>query len=98
MDHSLQARSRDVASVREFDGTGSLRSAEDMRRALDEDGIFVVRNALSRDEIGELRDILLRYLPRRGMRFSLGKTQPNAAEKVPDLAFIFAHPRILTVL
>jgi hypothetical protein len=86
-----------MATLREFDGAGALESAQDMRQALDDDGIFVVRNALSRAEIGELRDILLRYLPRRGMRFSLGKTQPNAAEKVPELAFIFAHPRILTV-
>ena len=87
-----------MASLREFDGTGALESAQDMRQALDDDGIFVVRNALSQAEIGELRDILLRHLPRRGLRFSLGKTQPNAAEKVPDLAFIFAHPRILTVV
>jgi hypothetical protein len=69
-----------------------------MRQALDDDGIFVVRNALSQAEVGELRDVLLRHLPRCGLRFSLGKTQPNAAVKVPDLAFIFAHPRILAVL
>jgi hypothetical protein len=69
-----------------------------MRQALDDDGIFVVRNALSQAEIGELRDILLRHLPRRGLRFSLGKTQPNAAEKVPELAFIFTHPRVLAVV
>lgn len=87
-----------MASLREFDGTGALEAAQDMRQALDDDGIFVVRNALSQAEIGELRDILLRQLPRRGLRFSLGKTQPNAAEKVPELSFIFAHPRILTVV
>jgi len=87
-----------MASLREFDGTGALESAQDMREALDEDGIFVVRNALSQAEIGKLRDILLRYLPGRGLRFSLGRTQLNAAVKVPELAFIFAHPRILTVV
>jgi hypothetical protein len=64
-----------MASVREFDGTGALESAQDMRQALDDDGIFVVRNALSQAEIGELRDILLRYLPTSGQRFSLGKAQ-----------------------
>jgi hypothetical protein len=97
MEKSLQARSPGTASVREFDGT-ALGSAEDMRRALDEDGILVVRNALSQAEIGELRDILLEYLPVHGRRFSLGKTQPNAAVKVPDLAFVFAHPRIIAVV
>jgi hypothetical protein len=86
-----------MTSLREFDGTDAVESAQDMRQALEDDGIFVVRNALSQAEIGELRDILLRHLPGRGLRFSLGKTQPNAAEKVPELAFIFAHPRILAV-
>jgi hypothetical protein len=98
MDQSTQARSSDLASLREFDGTGALGSAQDIRHALEEDGIFVVRNALPQADIGELRDILLRHLPARGMRFSLGRTQPNAAEKVPEVAFIFAHPRILAVV
>jgi hypothetical protein len=87
-----------MATLREFDCAGALDSAQDMRQALDDDGIIVVRNSLSQAEIGELRDILLRHLSRSGLRSSLGKTQPNAAEKVPELAFIFAHPRILTVI
>jgi hypothetical protein len=98
MERSLQARLPDTVSLREFDVASALEAAKDMRQALNDDGIFVVRNALSLDEIGELRDILVRHLTRSGLRFSLGKTQPNAAVKVPDLAFIFAHPRILTVL
>ncbi|WP_374157615.1 phytanoyl-CoA dioxygenase family protein [Mycobacterium sp. G7A2] len=69
-----------------------------MRQALDKDGIFIVRDALSQDEIEELRDILVHYLPRRGRRFGLGKTQPNAAQQAPELAFVFAHPRILAVV
>ena len=87
-----------MAGLREFDGTGATGSTQDMRRALDEDGIFVVRNVLSRDEIDELRDIVVRHLTRGGLRFSLGKTQPNAAVQVPDLSFIFSHPRILKVV
>ncbi len=87
-----------MASVREFDGTSPLGTTQDMRQALDDDGIFVVRNAVSQDEIVKLRDILLSYLSSGGLRFNLGKTQPNAAEKVPALAFLFAHPQILTVV
>ena len=87
-----------MAGIREFDCARVDQSAEAMRQALDDDGIFVVRNVLSPDEIGELRAILHRHLPQSGLRFSLGKTQPNAAEKVPELAFVFAHPRILSVL
>lgn len=94
----VDARLPDMVSLREFDGAGALEYAQDMRQALDNDGIFVVRNALSQAEIGELRGVLLEYLPGRGQRFSLGRTQFNAAVKVPELAFIFAHPRILTVV
>jgi hypothetical protein len=84
--------------VSEFDWASAPEAAKDMRQALDDDGVFVVRSALSQAEIGALREILLRHLPRRGLRFSLGRTQPNAAGTVPELAFIFAHPRILTVV
>lgn len=84
--------------IREFDGAGALDRAQEMQAAMIEDGIFVVRNVLSAAEIAELRGILLRDLPRRGQRFSLGKAQFNAAVKVPELANIFAHRRILAVL
>lgn len=87
-----------MAAVREFDANEVLDGAERMRKALDEDGIFVVRNALSQKEISELRDVVRGHLSRRGLRFSLGKTQPNAAGEVPELAFIFAHPGILAVV
>lgn len=88
----------DVVSIREFNGSDTLESAQDIRQALDDDGIVVIRNVLSQAEIGELRDILRRRLPRHGQRFSLGRAQFNAAVKVPELAFIFAHPRILAAL
>jgi len=87
-----------MARVREFDAAQVLEAGADMRQALDEDGIFVVRNVLCQNEIAQLRSILLRHLPQHGLRFSLGKTQPNAAEMVPDLSFVFSHPEILRVV
>lgn len=87
-----------MATVREFDWSQASESAPAMRQALDEDGIFVVRNVLSPEEVDRLRDTLRRHLTTNGVRLSLGKTQPNAAAKVPDLAFIFAHPRIVQVI
>ena len=86
-----------MSSIREFNGSGALESHQEMRQALSEDGIFVVRNVLSQTEIAELQAILRRHLPERGQRFMLGKAQLNAAEKVPELSFIFAHPGILKV-
>ena len=87
-----------MTAIREFNYPASISSGSDMRRALDEDGIFIARGVISPDEADELRQILLRHLPKRGLRYSLGRTQPNAAEKVPELDFIFSHPRILRVV
>lgn len=84
--------------IREFDAGAADVGAERVRQALDEDGVFIVRNALSQSEIAELRDVVRRHLNKRGRRFSLGRTQPNAAIEVPDLAFIFAHPKILAIV
>lgn len=96
-DPLIYGRLPDMANVREFDGSGPLESGDEMRKALDEDGIFVVRNALSQDEIGKLRDVLLTHFSRCSQFYSLGQTQSNAAVKVPEISFIFAHPKILKV-
>ncbi|MGK2904556.1 MAG: phytanoyl-CoA dioxygenase family protein [Mycobacterium sp.] len=85
-----------MVGIREFGAADELDCAPQMQKALDEDGIFVIRNALSQDEIDRLRGVARRHLSRGGRRFSLGRTQPNAAQEVPELAFIFAHPQILT--
>ncbi|WP_179474485.1 phytanoyl-CoA dioxygenase family protein [Mycolicibacterium vinylchloridicum] len=87
-----------MAGLREFDCAEVLESAPAMRQALDEDGIFVVRNVLSAEEVGQLRGILRQHLTGSGVRLSLGRTQPNAAAKVPALSFIFAHPQIVQVI
>jgi len=82
----------------EFDWPVVADSETAIQKALDDDGIFVVRDVLSEDEVRKLRDIVRRHLLKNGRRLSLGKTQPNAAEKVPELAFIFSHDRILQVV
>lgn len=87
-----------MPSVREFEAGGDCEGAGRMRQALVDDGVFIVRNALSQSEIAELRDVVRRHLSKRGRRFSLGRTQPNAAIEVPELAFIFAHPKILAIV
>ena len=96
--HVAELPPDDGACLQEFDGASVLESAQAMRQALNDDGIIVIRNALPQSEINRLREILLQQLPEDGQRFSLGRAKFNAAVKVPELSFIFAHPRILTVL
>lgn len=87
-----------MTHIPEFESAGGPQAADAMRRALDEHGIFVVRNVLTTAEIDRLRTILRGHLTHGGRRLGLGKTQPNAAEKVRGLSFIFAHPAILQVM
>jgi len=98
MSENSKTVEKEGRNIREFNRVGGPETAQEMRQALDDDGIFVVRNVLSRDEVGELRNTLRQHLGQRGLHFALGKTQPNAAEAVPELAFIFAHPGILAVV
>ena len=79
-----------------YSDTQSL-DRDSMRRDLQRDGAFVVRNLLDQSEIQRLRAIVKGSLTRRGKRFSLGKTQPNAAIGVPELGFVFSHPKILSI-
>lgn len=87
-----------MAELPTFDWSDVAESAAPMRAALAEEGLFVVRGLLSTAEIERLRGIVSGHLTRAGRRLSLGKTQPNAASIVPELAFIFSHPRILAVM
>lgn len=68
-----------------------------LRKELAERGYAVVRSMFTTDEIERLRAIVRGHLQRKGSRFSLGKTQPNAAVLVPDLHFIFSHPRVVSL-
>jgi hypothetical protein len=66
----------------------------DMRLRLKNDGIVLVRNLLSLDEIARLRQIVRDHLIAHGQGFGLGRTQPNAAARVQSLDTIYAHDRI----
>ncbi len=64
---------------------------------LHEDGYVVVQNVFTPDEIARMREVVTGHLKRKGARFSLGKTQPNAAILVPGLREVIAHPRVVTL-
>lgn len=66
-----------------------------MRERLEQDGFIIVKGLLRPEEIARLRAVVSGHLGRGGDRFSLGKTQPNAAAIVPGLEFVFAHPHVI---
>lgn len=62
---------------------------------LQRDGFVVFPGLLRSDEVTRLREQILGRLHRRCVYVNLGKTQPNAAVEVPELGWIFHHPRII---
>lgn len=66
-----------------------------MQSHVNSHGFVIVRNVFSPAEIDQLRKIVRGHLKKHGARFSLGKTQPNAATTVTALAPLFSHPRVL---
>jgi hypothetical protein len=76
-------------------GESLPQNPEALRNELAERGYAVVRSVFTVDEIERLRTIVRGHLQSEGSRFSLGKTQPNAAVAVPDLGYIFAHSRVV---
>ncbi|CAN5459809.1 hypothetical protein BH09PSE4_BH09PSE4_15930 [soil metagenome] len=60
-------------------------------------GYVVVPTVLSRAEIAKYRDVVARHFAEGGNLALMGKTQPNAAATVPELAPIFSEPRIVAL-
>jgi hypothetical protein len=88
--------SSDARPGAELSWSESLPEHSDvLRRELAERGYAVVRSVFTKVEIERLRTIVRGHLQRSGSRFSLGKTQPNAAIAVPDLGFVFSHSRVV---
>jgi hypothetical protein len=71
---------------------GASTSIEQQIRA---NGYVVVRNLLRQHEIGKLRASLLKHFERQWQCEGLGKHQPSAADTIPEISWIFEHPRIV---
>lgn len=69
----------------------------ELGRQVKEEGYAVVTSVFSAVEIERMRSIVTSHLTTSGSRFSLGKTQPNAAIVVPELSWIFAHARVVSL-
>lgn len=67
----------------------------DLKTAIVQDGFVKIPNVISAEEIAQLRQLIGDSM---GSDFPFrGKTQPNAACVMPNLAWIFHHPKILSV-
>lgn len=82
--------------LKTFEWTGADKiDAPSMLAALETEGAFLLRNALSAEEIALAREQVRRKLVAEGRRLSLGKTQPNAAILAPEIDWVLSQPNIV---
>jgi len=74
----------------------SVDPAPTPREQLERDGYVLLEGLFAEAEIDRLKAVVSTFFARRGVLYHLGKTQPNAAIEVPDLAFLFADPKVVT--
>jgi hypothetical protein len=67
------------------------------RQAIERDGFVVVPNLISAGEIRSLRDALIRHFAVEWQWAILGKHQPNAAIRIPEISWLVAHAPIVSI-
>lgn len=75
----------------------NMQNTESLKAQIRNNGYAIARNLLSSDEISNLRSALLMHFAHYGECEGLGKHQPNAAEELKGIDWIFTHPKIVAV-
>lgn len=65
---------------------------------INSDGFVLIRDVFSGEEIKRLRKTVKTYFRNKGLLANSGITQSNAAVEVPDVNWVFYHPKILAVM
>lgn len=71
---------------------------QDLISTLKNDGFVIVRNIFSNYEISQLRKLVNKHFKTKGISANSGLTQPNAAVEIPEISWLFYHPKILTIM
>jgi hypothetical protein len=67
------------------------------KQAIERDGFVVVPNLLSAGEISSLKDALVCHFAVEWEWAILGKHQPNAAIRIPEIAWLIAHAPVVSI-
>lgn len=76
----------------------NLIQVNKLTQQLETNGFAIAKNILAKNEILNLREIVKNHFKTKGVPFANGLTQPNAAIEVPQLEWLFYHPKILSVM
>ena len=65
---------------------------------IQEHGYLVIENIFSHKEISKLRRIVKNHFSNKGVAANSGLTQPNAAVEIPEISWLYHHPKILILI
>lgn len=69
-----------------------------LAQEIETNGFAIAKNILSKNEILQLREIVKEHFKTKGVPCANGLTQPNAAIEVPELEWLFYHPKIIAIM
>ena len=75
-----------------------LELKQAINHEIEKNGFIIVENALNRQEIEKLKEVLKKHFQYRGLSANSGLTQSNAAVEVSEVNWIFYHPKILEIM
>ncbi len=97
---SYRARRADERTVIAAAQSTNLSSADgsiDLRARMLKDGIVVVRGLLTAAEVARMKRTITDHFKTRGSVYRYGLAQPNAAVEVPELNWVYTHPKVIDV-
>jgi hypothetical protein len=75
-----------------------MMQTDNLAQQIEINGYAIAKNILSKNEIVKLREIVKNHFKTKGVPCANGLTQPNAAIEVPQLEWLFYHPKIILVM
>jgi hypothetical protein len=74
----------------------SMGNGDSLADRVDRDGYAIVEGLFTPAEIASLRETCDRFFATRPhMRSNLGRNLPNAVQYVPDIHWLYSHPRVI---
>ena len=67
----------------------------DLRERMLEDGTVIVPGLLTTAEVARMKKAINDHFATRGLIYRYGLVQPNAAVEVPELNWVYTHPKVI---
>ncbi len=75
-----------------------IKIDDNLAQKIENDGFLIIRDVLAQNEVKKLREIVNNHFSCKGVPANSRLTQPNAAVEIPEISWLFYHPKILTIM